>query len=310
MTPKAHTASMDDRFRDIAALAATQHSIVSSSQLLAHRITPSVRSKWERSGLIDRVGSRSFAMAGSTPTWERAIAAGLADLGGFGVVAGRAGAHLYGLDGFSASVEFLLHRNHRGYRTDGLVCSTRRPLTRADIVTVRGFRCLTAERLILESPQFKFTVAETENAIDSSIRLRLVCEQRLRTRVIAEHRSGLNGSRLLLDALVDTGGESRLERWLLRLVREAGIGRPMLQKTYRHGTRVIARVDAYFPGGLVVEVSGHGTHASRRQRQVDAQRHTELTLRGLRVLTFTYEDVRDRPAWVISRLREALATAA
>jgi hypothetical protein len=301
---------MDDRFREIAALAATQHSIVSTSQLLAHHVPPSVRSKWERAGLIDRIGSRSFAMAGSTPTWERAIAAGLADLGGYGFVAGRAGAHLHCLDGFSASVEFLLHRDHRGYTTDGPVCSTRQPLTKADIVTVRGFRCLTAERLILESPQFKFTVAETENAIDSAIRLRLVSEQRLRTRVEREHRTGLNGSRLLLDALVDSGGESRLERWLLRLVREAGIGRPTLQKTYRDGTRVIARVDAYFPGGLVVEVSGHATHASRRQRQMDAQRHTELTLRGLRVLTFTYEDISDRPSWVIGRLREALATAA
>ena len=176
-------------------------------------------------------------------------------------------------------------------------------------MTVRGFRCLTAERLILESPQFKFTVAETENAIDSSIRLRLVAEQRLRTRVIAEHRSGLNGSRLLLDALVDTGGESRLERWLLRLVREAGIGRPMLQKTYRDGTRVIARS---------MPTSGRFGRRSLRSRytrlapptQMDAQRRTELTLRGLRVVTFTYEDIRDRPAWVIGRLRQALATAA
>jgi len=55
-----------------------------------------------------------------------------------------------------------------------------------------------------------------------------------------------------------------------------------------------------------VELAGHGTHSIRLQRQRDAQRHTELTLRGLRVLTFTYEDVRDRPAWVIARLREAL----
>ena len=147
---------------------------------------------------------------------------------------------------------------------------------------MQGFRCLTAERLILESPQFGFTRAETENAIDSAIRLRLVAEQRLRTRVIREYRPNVNGSRLLFDALVDTGGESRLERWFLRLVREAGIDRPILQKTFRDGTRTIARVDAYFPGGLVVEVSGHGTHASRRQRQSDAQRRTELTLRGLR----------------------------
>jgi hypothetical protein len=302
---------MDDRFRHIAALAATQHSVISASQLLEHGVSASCRSKWERSGLIDRLGSRSFAMAGSPASFERSVAAGLADLDGRGVVAGRAGARLLGLDGFSAdSVEFLVPRAHRGWSTNGLVCSTRRPLTRADIVTVQGFRCVTAERLILESPLFRFNRVETENAIDSSIRLRLVAEQRLRTRVIREHRRGVNGSRLLLDALVDAGGESRLERWFLSLVRQAGIPRPILQKTYRAGTRVVARVDAYFAGGLVVEVSGHGTHASRRQRQIDAQRRTELTLRGLSVVTFTYEDVRDRPAWVVARLREALALVA
>ena len=301
---------MDDRFRQIAVLAASQHSVVSTAQLKAHNVDASLRSKWEQRGLISRLGPRSFALAGSPPTFERAMASGLADLAGFGVAAGRAGARLYGLDGFpGCSTEFLVARAHRRYSTDGLVCSTRRPLTRADIVTVRGFRCLTAERLILESPQFAFTRAETENAIDSAIRLRLVAEERLRARVVRDHRTGINGGRLLLDALVDTGGESRLERWFLRLVRQAGLSRPLVQKTYRDGTRTIARVDAYFSGGLVVEVSGHGTHASRRQRQVDAQRHTELTLRGLRVLTFTYEDVRDRPAWVIGRLREALALA-
>ena len=123
-----------------------------------------------------------------------------------------------------------------------------RSLTKADIVTVHGFRCLTAERLILESPIFGFSRAETENAIDSAIRLRPVAEQRLRTRAIREHCSGVNGSRGLLDALVDAGGESRLERWFLNLVRQAGISRPTLQKSYRDGSRVVARVDAYFAG--------------------------------------------------------------
>jgi hypothetical protein len=302
---------MDDRFRDIAALAATQHSVVSTAQLLARGIDSSTRSKWERKGLVSRLGSRSFALAGSPPSFERALAAGLADLGGFGVVAGRAGSRLHGLDGFGASsTEFLVPRANRMSKTDGLVCSTGRPLSKADVVVVHGFRCLTAERLIVESPLFHFTRTETENAIDSSIRLRLVAEQRLRTRVIREHHGGVNGSRLLLDALIDAGGESRLERWFLGLVRQAKISRPILQQTYRDGSRTVARVDAYFHGGLVVEVSGHGTHATRRQRQVDAQRHTELTLRGLRVLTFTYEDIRDRPGWVIARLREALALAA
>jgi len=204
----------------------------------------------------------------------------------------------------------MVPRAERRRTTSGLVCTSRRPLSNADIVVVRGLRCLTVERLIVESPLFEFSRAETENAIDSAIRRRLTTEQRLRDRVLREHHPGINGGRLLLDALVDTGGESGLERWFLRLVREAGLARPVLQKTYRAGGRVVARVDAFFAGDLVVEVSGHGTHATRRQRQIDAQRHTELTLRGLRVLTFTYEDIRDRPAWVIARLREALSIAA
>ena len=115
---------------------------------------------------------------------------------------------------------------------------------------------------------------------------------------------------MLLDAMVDSGGESRLERWFLALCRRAGLPRPVLQKTYRADGRVVARVDAEFPGGLVVEVAGHGTHSSRRQRQLDEQRRTELTLRGKRVITFTYDDVRDRPDWVATQVSKGLRLAA
>jgi hypothetical protein len=66
---------------------------------------------------------------------------------------------------------------------------------------------------------------------------------------------------------------------------------PQLQRTYRSATRTVARVDAEFADGLIVELAGHGIHASRVQRQRDAERHTELTLRNKRVITFTYDDV-------------------
>jgi len=301
---------MDDRFRLIAAVAASQYGAVSTAQISAHDVSTSLRSKWERTGLIERLGPRSFAVVGSTPTFERALTSGRFDLEPHGAVAGRAGARLYGLDGFAVSdAEFLVPRAERHRTTAGLVCASGRPLG-SDTITVEGFRCLTVERLILESPLFGFSRAETENAIDSAIRRRLTTEQRLRDRVARDHRAGVNGSRVLLDALVDAGGESSLERSFLRLIRQAGIARPVLQKTFRADGRTVARVDAFFRGDLVVEVSGHGTHATRRQRQVDAQRHTELTLRGFRVITFTYEDVRDRPEWVIARIREALAIAA
>jgi Protein of unknown function (DUF559) len=302
---------MDARFRSIAARAATQHSVVSLDQLEEVAVTRSLRCQWVAAGLLDRLGQRSFAMAGSEPTWARSLVAGFFDLGGDGFIAGRSACRLFGLDGFNGNhLEFLVERRHRERTTAGVVRSTNRPIGPADVQWMDGLRVVRAERLIVDFPLFGFTRQEMENAVDSAIRLRLVSEQRLRTRVLREHTRARNGGRVLLDTLVDSGGESRLERMFLQIVRQAGLHRPVLQKTFRADVRTVARVDAFFPGGLVVEVAGHGTHATRLQRQRDAQRQTELTLRGLRVLTFTYEDVRDRPDWVIARLRQALDVAA
>src|SRR5580765_1703184 len=118
---------MDERFRAIAALAADHHSIVSAAQLRTHGVDASLALKWERRGLITRVGSHSFALAGSTPSFEQTLASGLADLDGHGVIAGRSCARLHRLDGFVAdSAEFLVRREHRNLSTNGIVRSTRR----------------------------------------------------------------------------------------------------------------------------------------------------------------------------------------
>ena len=302
---------MDPQYAQITGLASGQHGAVSISQMTAARVGSQLRSVWVDRGLIERLGPRSYAIVGSPPTWQRAAWAANADLDGAGFVAGRLAARLSKLDGFDLDqVELLAERSRRNLKTPHLLRTTCLPIPWHDTKIIDGIRCLTPERLILDAPLFHFSKAEIENAIDSAIRMKLVSEQRLRTRVVARHRAGINHGRRLLDALVDSGGESRLERWFLRLVRDAGLSRPQLQRTVRDGSRTIARVDAYFPGGLVVEIAGHGTHASRRQRQRDEQRRTELTLRGFRVVTFTYDDIRQRPDWVVARLREALAMCA
>lgn len=298
---------MDTRFRSIAELASNQQSVVSGPQLTQAGVSPSLRAKWMAAGLLEPVGYRSYAIAGSIPCWRRDLSAALLDLHGVGVVAGRSAARLMGLDGFDGEhLELLVPRAYRNRPTSGLSRSTNRGIPKTDLQRVDGFRMVRAERLIVDAPLFGFSREETENAIDSAIRLRLVSEQRLRSRVLAEHNGATNGARTLLRALVDTGGESHLERRFLRLCREAGLPRPVLQITYRTDRRTVARVDAEFPGGLVVEVLGHATHSSRRQVQGDAQRSTELTLLGKRVLSFTHNDIRDRPEWVVSVLRRAL----
>jgi hypothetical protein len=230
---------------------------------------------------------------------------------GLGFVAGRTAARLHGLDGFAAApVELLVGRVHRGCRLPYVVRSTSQPLGRRDTTVIDGIRCLTVERLILESPLFGFTEAEVENAIDSGIRRRRVDERRLRAAVLEGLRRGVAGTRQLRESLVDTGGESRLERWFLRLVRTAGLPRPVMRVVVRADGAFACRLDASFPGGLVVELEGHQTHSSRLQRQYDEARRTELVLLGHRVLVFTYLDVRDRPDWVARQVSRALSLVA
>ena len=262
---------------------------------------------WVRRGRLRKVGPRSFVVAGSPPTWAQRLRAVEGDLAGRGYLAGRTVAQLRGLDGFHAdAVEVLVPVEHRGLRVPAVLASTAAPIPRRDTVVREGLHQLTVERMLLDASLFGFTADELHNAIDSAIRLRLVPEARLRARALAQRATGRHGNRRLVAALCDAGGESALERDFLRLLRQFGLPRPRLQVTYRLGTRTLGRVDAEFPGGLVVELAGHGTHATRTQRQREAQRQTELTLLGKRVLTFTWEDVHRRPAWVAAQLTAGL----
>jgi hypothetical protein len=305
-TPTLHDQWMDKRYALATGIASTQFGAISIKQLAKLKIDAQVRYDWVQLGLIERSGPRSFFIVGSAESWERRVWGAAADVDGAGYVAGRSAARVQGLDGFDGDdgdeIEVLLQRKKRHRGAPHRVSSTGLYLGREHSIVVNGIRCLTAERLILDSPLFGFSRAETENAIDSAIRLRLVSEQRLRTRVVKRHRKSINGGRALLDALVDAGGESRLERWFLGIVRRAGLPHPELQKVWRDSSRTIARVDAFFPDFLIVELAGHATHSSRAARQADEQRRTELTLQGKRVITFTHEDVRDRPTWVADQL--------
>jgi len=77
-------------------------------------------------------------------------------------------------------------------------------------------------------------------------------------------------------------------------------------RSWSHATSAVARVDAFFPDALIVDLTEHGTHSSRQARQRDEQRRTELTRRGNRVITFTHQDLRDRPASIASQLVAAV----
>jgi very-short-patch-repair endonuclease len=110
---------------------------------------------------------------------------------------------------------------------------------------------------------------------------------------------------LLKALLLDSGGESYLERRFLRLLRRAGLQRPTCQVVHRYD-RVI-RVDFQFPNtNVIVEVSGRLGHTSDGARQRDARRRNALQRAGWLVLEFTTADVLDDVPYVVTTLRESL----
>jgi very-short-patch-repair endonuclease len=65
--------------------------------------------------------------------------------------------------------------------------------------------------------------------------------------------------------------------------------------------------DFYWPHRrLVVEADSYRWHRSPSALNADRERDVELTLAGYRVLRFTYEQVTQRPKWVISCIAAAL----
>src|SRR4051812_1955573 len=303
---------MDKRFSDLAAAAADNYGVFTTTTARAFGVSDRLRHEWIARGYIERLGKHTFRFLGSPSSWHASLAVGLGEFGQGAAIGGRAAATLNRLDGVNPGpVEIWAPRASRNRCVDTLARTNNQPLRPGDVVSIDGLRCLSAERLILDSLLFRFTPTEIHNAIDSAIRMRLVDEKRLGRRIVDDLVINAKHCRVLIESLVDTGGESALERRFLAIIRRAGLPRPRLQRVYRSGTRTMARVDAEFEGGLVVELAGHGTHSSRLQRQRDEQRRTELTLLGKRPITFTYEDVYGRPDWIVSTLRNAgIVTAA
>jgi hypothetical protein len=284
-------------------LAARQHGVVHVSQLAEL----DVRRRWidnlVRRGVLFRLGSGVYVIAGSESTQHQQLTAGLFALGESSWVSHEAAAALHGLDRHrSGAVEFTVLRSGRGHRVPFRVHTTG-SLGPLDRVVVDGFRCVSATRTIIDLAHTRIPAIRLEAMIDSAVRLGLTAPLVLDKRLRELRGPGRWGARLLDGLLVDSGGHSLLERRFLTLVREVGLPRPRTQVIHRRGGKTVARVDFLFdPFDVVVEVTGQKGHSSGRERTHDAQRRNELQDLGRKVYEYTWGDVTGRPAYVRTTL--------
>lgn len=242
--------------------------------------------------------------------WElRARAAQLA-IGRDAALFGRTAAAWWGLLAPPTEVELVVGRARR-HLDPTFVLHTSVRWSRARLVWRDGVRVPTATVVVFQlaagTCAGTVTIREVEAVVDEAIRRRLTSLPGLHRAMAELGGRGTRGTAMLRELLLDSGGESFLERRFLRLTRLAGLPRPACQVVHRAGGRTVARVDFEFTHHrVVVEVSGRLGHVSDRDRQRDARRRNALQVAGRIVLEFTTADVLDDPTYVVDTVRRHL----
>lgn len=104
------------------------------------------------------------------------------------------------------------------------------------------------------------------------------------------------------------GARSAAERLLIEEVRAAGLTGWAANYPVRVGSLGIAVADLAFPRlKLAIEVDGRAWHTSAERFQLDRTRQNRLVNAGWLVLRFTWDDLANRPRYVIATLRATLA---
>lgn len=296
---------------DLTAIATRRHGLVDVADMHRLRIERRQQENWVRRGMLERVASGVWRVAGAPDSWEQRLRAGLMYLGDEAVVSHEAAAQLHEFDRTPPDqVEFLAPRSIRRRRLPVGTVHTTGVLPRIDRVRVDGWAVTSATRTVLDLAMLRPDRDRLSAAIDSAVRRRASAPEVLQRRLADLRGPGRWGCRLVDELTLDAGGESLLERRFLTLMRTSGLPRPTAQRWFHIDGRTVGRADfTYASHRIVVEVSGGKGHSSPSERAKDAQRGNELQDLGWRVYEYTWDDVTRRPTYVVRTMTERLTAA-
>ena len=265
-------------------------------------------------GVVERAAPSVFRFSAAPRSWEQRVLAAVLDGGPECVASHRTAAALHGFDGFPRdTVEILLPMRIRHRRTAVVVHHTV-SLVAADRARVGEIPVTSRARTLIDLGAVA-SADVVEEAFDGAERNRLVkrgdVERRYRE-LRARGRNGVGAMTQILAARVDTSRVPRsvLERRMMRLLAASGLPSPVSSYRVRVDPDRTYEIDfAYVECRLALEVDGHGSHATRRERAADNDRANTLGNEGWTIRRFTYEQVMHEPGSVAATVRAALKAA-
>lgn len=294
-------------------LAACQHGVFSVEQAVERGMSVDQVKRRVSAGRWRRVMPGVCAIAGSPESWRQRLKASALWFGPRCVFSHRTAAALWGLSTFDAEAGPVVIASTRHVTAPaGVRVFRMTALLPRELGSISGLRVTSVERTLLDLAAEE-RESDVEAALDEAVRQKLTTLERLGAFIDrAGGTPGIRVLRRLHSKRTGLGGvpESELESRVLAVLEEYGMPRPVLQqKVTSRGRRY--RLDFRFPGTpIVLEADGYAWHSSIDAFEADRRRINALTVRGFRVLRWTWAALHDRPEELIDELRRMLSASA
>lgn len=288
----------------IAELASAQGGVVGAGQLHARGVTNREIDRRLSSGHLHRSHTGVYVVGHRSPTPDGARWAAVLACGDDAALAGWSNAVHRGLlsaDGMRINVAVPVTRS---IRRAG-VAVTRVVLYDDEIESVRGLRCTSVARMLLEIS------ASKPAAVVERVWRNAAYQGALDTRAVSQLLTRRRGDRGIINVRALYARREELvgrlnghaEDLVLPIIRRTRLGEPRINDPIWVGRRFVT-VDFHFPGRrLVIEADGRQAHSDPEQLEQDARRDAELNAIGVHVHRVRYADARWRPGEVERSLR-------
>ncbi|MBV8296088.1 MAG: hypothetical protein JO085_04560 [Acidimicrobiia bacterium] len=253
-----------------------------------------------------------YRIAGSEPSWEQTLLAGVL-AGGEGALAShRAAAILWGIEGIQRAIELTVPFARRP-RVKGATTHRSNGLLLPERTRLRAIPLTTPARTVFDLASV--IPAGTLDRVVEDVLSRRLLPRRALVEVLAAHSGPGRRKTHVLQRLLDEHPErweraqGRFERRLLRYLKARGFPEPVLQYKVILPNRGTAYIDAAYPDRLVgLEADSYLWHTARRDWVRNQTRNRALTALGWRIIPVTWEDLVAKATSFEEELRTALWT--
>ena len=296
----------------LARIAAEQHGVFSIGQAHELGFDPSTIRKRAHRGMYVRLHRGVYAVAGAPTTWRREAAGLVQSVPALAAASHKTAAYLWELSTREpVRAEVVTVRHRRVIRDDPQIHESV-DLEERDVVVLDGLPTTTAVRTIVDlgasaSPGY------VEHCLDTGLRMGLFTVDdvaRFVDRVAKSGRNGIGTIRPLIEERLDwtLATESALEDLFVRIVAASGLPLPDAQFVVTDGGYFVCRSDFAYPDArMLIELDSEQFHMDRVTFQKDRRKQNAALALGWSVYRFTWRQLQDHPAEVISMISRALS---